>query len=209
MDRLTENLIRSGVDPESIPPPAELLKNNQGMSLKDADTLVTPDNKTIRLSGVNARETAKFMPEKKIEGSELGADRQTELVNQEIESGGYNKPVYGGQKDVYARELGDLENAQGQRLTNTLLNKGYIAPDRSVSREQLQYLSFGRLDRAKRESEGTQTVGDQILKGLIKDMNPTGEFFAKRYTNTARDFGIVTGDESSSDYFIGPALQRR
>jgi len=208
MDRLTENLIRSGVDPESIPPPAELLKNSQGISLKDADTLVTPDNRTMRLSGVNARETAKFMPGTKIEGAELGADRQTSLVNQEIESGRYNRPVYTGAKDTYNRELGDLENAQGQRLTNTLLNKGFIAPDKSVSSEQLQYLSFGRLDRAKRAAEGNETVGDQILKGLVKDMNPTGALFAKRYTNTARDFGIVTGDENESDYFIGPALRR-
>ena len=124
-----------------------------GMTAKDADTLALLEGQALRLKGVDARETAKFIPGVKIQGSQLGADTQTKLVEQTMREEGYNTPLLLAEKDIYGRQLGDVTKDTGARLTTRLLEQGYIDPYTTMDRQQATALTMGRLDRAKRRGQ--------------------------------------------------------
>jgi hypothetical protein len=201
MDSLKETLISMGIDASTIPDPQNQ-KPVRGITLKDADTVTTPDNTDIRLQGISAAETAKFMPGVKIKGSEYGANTQTDLVRQTIEEGNYTQPTYTGAA-TYDRKVGDLINPQGQSLTSDLISKGYVDLDKSATRNQMDTQAFGALNRRQRELEGKRTKGDELLEQLVGEQNPRGSFQAKMYTPTAKSF-----NQADLDYFVGPAIVR-
>ena len=115
-----------------------------GILAKDADTMTTSTGDTIRLKGVNARETSKFLPGKKIEGSQLGADTQTKGMEDIIREG-YTRPILTGEKDIYGRQLGDFTNASGKRLSVEALQRGIIDPYQTMDKEQQGALYLGDL----------------------------------------------------------------
>jgi len=176
-----------------------------GISLKDADTMVTPTGESIRLQGVSARETAKFQPNQ-IKGSQLGADFQTAIMENLISEGNYTTPVFTGDKS-YKREVGDLVDPAGKRLTSKALELGYVDPTTSTDAGQYTSMYMGSLERAQRRVDRKPTLADNILDTLNKERNAAG-FMAKRYTDTAGQFGSVVDDSGNSDYFSGPAIIR-
>ena len=178
-----------------------------GMTAKDADTLALLDGQALRLKGVDARETAKFIPGVKIQGSQLGADTQTKLVEQTMREEGYNVPVPLAEKDVYGRQLGDVTKDTGARLTTRLLEQGYIDPYTTMDRQQATALTMGRLDRAKRKAEEQQTLGDQLLDSLNEERAYMG-LQAKRMTPDAKGFGAAVDSSGKSDFFSGPMIVR-
>jgi len=204
MDRLTETLIGMGFAPESIPEASGFSTTTEGMTLKDADTLRMPDRKNLRLKGINAAETAKFLPESgTIKGAQGGADLQTQSVRDIINEGGYDTPVYPDEKDKYKRELGDLSrsNAPGQKtLTNTLLEKGIVDLTKSSDEEQRISAAFGNLRRSQRQFEDKRTEGDELFEKITGEKRPGGYFIPKVHTTTAKEF-----NSADRDYFIGPA----
>ena len=200
MDRLKEILIGMGIDEKSIPEPSVVDTGTDSIRLKDADTVALPDS-TLRLQGINTRETAKFLPGK-IEGSQLGANTQTELVAQTIREGGFNTPELSNKKDVFGRELGDLYSG-GRALTNELLSKGYTDLYKENTESQRLSEAYGKLDRRQRELEAKTTIADEMYYNLIGEMYPNQKIRAKQYAPTAKAF-----NQADRDLFIGPALIR-
>jgi len=184
----------------------------QGISTKDADTFVAPTGESIRLQGINTRETAKFQPVKNknsefvIQGSQLGADTQTQLVEGLIKEGNYSTPVFSNAKS-YDRSVGDLVNPSGNRLTSKALESGFVSPTTSTDSGQYNAMIMGNINRAQRRVERKPTMADSLLDALNQQRNAAG-FMAKRYTDTAAQFGAVVDDSNKSDYFSGPAIIR-
>jgi len=178
-----------------------------GMTAKDADTLALLDGQALRLKGVDARETAKFIPGVKIQGSQLGADTQTKLVEQTMREEGYNTPLLLAEKDIYGRQLGDVTKDTGARLTTRLLEQGYIDPYTTMDRQQATALTIGRLDRAKRKALEQETLGDQLLNSLNEERSYMG-LQAKRMTPDAKGFGAAVDSSGKSDFFSGPMIVR-
>lgn len=174
-----------------------------GGRVKDADTFVNPDGKTMRLQGVDAYETAKVLPGK-IQGSQRGADTQTQAVRKIITEGGYTKPVYSGQKDSYDRELGDYENEAGQKLSHKLIRDGLVNLN-SPTQEQVSIQDAGRLERARRKFQNNMTPEDMLSNNIRDERNVAG-IRAKQFTNTAKEFGSVSDEAGKSDYFTGPSF---
>lgn len=200
MDRLKETLMSMGIDSTSIPE-ASNYTTTKGISLKDADTLVTPETPSLRLQGINAAETAKFMPGN-IKGVQPGADLQTQLVRQTIEEGDYSATKPFG-KEYYNRDLGDLYSPSGRSLTNELLYKGYVDTAKDATEEQRLSQAYGALERRQRALELKTTKADEMFNQLTNQQNPTGSFVAKMYTPTAKSF-----NQADTEYFIGPSLIR-
>jgi hypothetical protein len=200
MDRLKEILIGMGIDEKSIPEPSIMDTGTDSVRLKDADTVTLPDS-TLRLQGINTRETAKFLPNK-IKGSQLGADTQSELVADTIRGGRFTTPEISGKKDVYGRDLGDLYS-DGRALTNELLYKGYTELYKENTPSQRVSEAYGKLDRRQRELEAKTTVGDELYYNLVGEMYPNEKVFSKLRTNTAKEF-----NQADFDYFVGPSLVR-
>lgn len=176
-----------------------------GISAKDADTMVTPSGESIRLQGINARETAKFQPNQ-IKGSQLGADTQTKIMEDLIREGNYTTPVFKGEQS-YKREVGDLVDPLGRRLTTKALEMGVVDPTTSTDAGQYTSMYMGSLERAQRRVDRKPTLADGILDSLNKERNAAG-FMAKRYTDTAGQFGYITKDTGDNDFFAGPAITR-
>jgi hypothetical protein len=177
----------------------------QGISTKDADTFVAPTGESIRLQGINARETAKFQPGQ-IKGSQLGADTQTRLMEGLIREGEYTTPAFSGDKS-YKREVGELVSPSGTRLTSKALELGYVDPTTSTDAGQYNAMYMGNIERAQRRAERKPTIADALLDTLNKERNAAG-FMAKRYTDTASQFGSVVDESGNSDYFSGPSIIR-
>lgn len=204
MDRLEQTLMELGVNSKDIPKASNF--KIEGGSLKDADTILLDNGTTLRVPGINARESGKLKEEGFI-APQLGADTQTGLVRNVINQEGYTTPSLGTSTDVYKRNLGELTDANGKPLSNRLLELGYVDPSISVTQDQMNSAYMGRLDRAKRQAEGTQTIADKLLTDLNIERNQGG-VMAKRYTNTAKEFGAAVGEGTSSDYFVGPSVIR-
>jgi hypothetical protein len=176
-----------------------------GIKVKDADTVVAPTGESIRLQGINARETAKFQPNQ-IKGAQLGADFQTNIMENLISEGNYTTPTFTGDQS-FKREVGDLVNPAGNRLTSEALKLGYVNPTTSTDAGQYTSMYMGNLERAQRRIERKPTLADNILDSLNKERNAAG-FMAKRYTDTAGQFGYITNDTGDNDFFAGPAITR-
>jgi len=206
MDRLKETLMSMGMGEESIPEPSNFNTDSDKLRVKDADTVNFVDeeneNVPIRLQGVNAAETGKLFPgdSREIKGSQPGADLQTELTRQTINEGGYFKPVLSGEQDDKGRELGDLSSGS-QKLTNELLEKGYVDLGRSPSVEQQTYQTYGGIERIQRANELRPTVADAMYDKLVGEQYPEGRAIAKMYTTNAKQF-----NQADLDYFIGPGV---
>jgi len=204
MDKLEQTLMELGINSKDIPKASNF--KIEGGSLKDADTIQLDTGTTLRVPGINARESGKLKEEGFL-APQLGADTQTGLVRDIINKEGFTNPALGTDTDVYNRNLGELTDANGRRLSNRLLESGYVDPSTSVTSDQLNSMYLGRLDRAKRQSEGTQTIADKLLTDLNVERNQGG-IMAKRFTNTAKEFGGAVGEGTSSDYFAGPSVIR-
>lgn len=200
MDRLKEILIGMGIDEKSIPEPSVTDTGTDSIRLKDADTVSLPDS-TLRLQGINTRESAKFLPGN-IKGSQLGADTQTQLVAQTIKEGKFTTPELSGNKDPFGRELGDLYSG-GRALTNELLSKGYTDLYKENTPSQRLSEAYGKLERRQRELNATPTIADEMYYNLMGEMYPDQRIKSKEYTTTGKQF-----NQASRDYFIGPALIR-
>lgn len=205
MDRLDKILLDNGIDISSIPSASDFEVGQN--TLKDADTFSTPEGTDVRIQGINASETSKFLS-KKQEGSQLGSDTQTKLVGDIARQGGYTTPVLSDTKDKYDRTVGDLANPEGQLLSNKLLESGFVNPDVGATPDQYNSLYMGRLERAKRKNEGTKTVADEMLDQLNSERNSFG-VKAKIFTPNAKMFGAAAGEDGTSDFFAGPAIIRQ
>jgi len=179
-----------------------------GISLTDADTVVTPSGESIRLQGINARETAKFPNDlSQSKGAQPGAYTQNRLIEDVIREGNFATPVLTQDKS-YERTLGDLADPSGRRLTNKALEMGIVDPTIDTTREQYNAMYMGNLERAQRRVDKQTTIADNLLNDLNKERNPNGFMMSKIQTDTAGMFGQVK-EQGLGDYFAGPSIIRK
>jgi len=206
MDRLEKTFADLGIDISSIPRASDFKAD--GNRFKDADTFTTDTGEDIRIQGINAAETSKIDPSKKLyQGFQPGADMQTMIVADVARKGGFTNPIVTENKDQYGRSLGDLTDPYGNKLSNKLLEMGVVNPSLDVSREQLTSSAFGALERAQRKFEGKQTEADKLLDSLNEERNKFG-VMAKIFTPDAKSFGAAIAETGSSDFFAGPSIVR-
>ena len=101
-------------------------------NLIDGDTVAYTDasgNKgSVRFGFGDAGETAKITPDGTFSAGSYAGLTQFEEINKLAQSQGFNKIVITGEKDPYGRQIGDLENAAGQRLSEKLITENIVKP---------------------------------------------------------------------------------
>jgi hypothetical protein len=100
--------------------------------LIDGDTVAYTDsygNKgSVRFGFGDAGETAKITPDGVFSAGSYAGSTQFEEINKLAQSQGFNKIVITGDKDPYGRQVGDLENAAGQRFSEKLITENIVKP---------------------------------------------------------------------------------
>jgi len=178
----------------------------EGLHLTDADTYSTADGRSVRMANINAAETSKFLPGKKISGEQAGAETQRRMVRKLIEDHGFNIPIISNKKDVYNRSIGDLQNADGELLSARIAKTG-IAELFAASPEARANAVLGARDRDKRLESGEGTSEDLLLKELDSERYRYG-VQPKMRTGSALEYGSTVDEKGKSDYFAGPSYVR-
>ena len=176
-----------------------------GIITKDGDTFKLPDGKTLRLQGVNTAETQKSgRTAGDFEAAELGANTQQQIVRDAIVRYGFNKPVFSGVQDEYKREVGDLVNAKGERLSDYLLSNR-LADPLMPTQDQMTKIAFGDLERRKRTLNNLPLNIADTMGAVLNAERNVFPLMAKPYTDTAAQYGYTLNKEGKSD-FAGPGF---
>ena len=94
-----------------------------GDTIKDETT-----GESVRLRGINTRETSKFLEESGFKAGEAGGDAATAYIWDLARKHGFNRVIKSGEKGEWGREIGDLVNEEGQSFVDTLLRTGVASP---------------------------------------------------------------------------------
>ena len=101
-------------------------------SLIDGDTVAYTDpygnEGSVRFGFGDAGETAKITPDGVFSAGSYAGSTQYEEIAKLAQSQGFNKIVITGEKDLYGRQVGDLENAAGQRFSEKLITENIVKP---------------------------------------------------------------------------------
>ena len=108
-----------------------------GDTLKDSST-----GKSIRLRGMDSRETAKII-NGQYQAGEAGADAATAYNWGLAQKGGFNKVVYTGEIDKYGRAIGDLHDADGNSFADTLIRTGVSQLTKYASDDEVTSSLYG------------------------------------------------------------------
>lgn len=150
-----------------------------GISVIDGDTV--NDSKTgqnIRIQGVDTLETSK-VKNGLFEQGDLGGDAAANVVASLTKKHGFNKPVYSGEVDsTGSRQVGDLVNEKGERLSDALLRSGLADTTLFSSQGQINSMLLGRLDKAQRAINGQRNDWD-IAGDTVRDIINTQQVRAK------------------------------
>jgi len=175
-----------------------------GGYLIDADTYAMPDGKHVRIQGINAYETQKIGDSVAgVKAAQVGADTQRLLTHKIIQDKGFNVPVLTGAKDKYGREIGDLANAEGYRLSDYMLRNGLV-DTLMPTQAQVETRDWGNLERAVAKANSDMPTQGQVMYDLL--LGETGDIplVAKGFTTTAKQYGASLDENGKSQYFTGP-----
>ena len=98
--------------------------------------------------------------DRQITGAQGGGDITTDITGQIIKDGGFTNYHDTGQRELYGRPIGDLTNADGQSLSNTLLKHGVVYPTNYTTEASKGIEAIGGLERSNRISTGQHTKED-------------------------------------------------
>ena len=104
-----------------------------GDTIKDSET-----GESVRLRGIDTRETAKFLKDYGFQEGELGGDAATAYIWDLANKHGFNRVVKSGDEGQFGRSLGDLVNADGHSFVDTLLRTGVVSPSRFSTESDLR-----------------------------------------------------------------------
>ena len=175
-----------------------------GGYLVDADTYATPDGTRVRIQGINAYETQKIGDSVSgVKSAQVGADTQRLLVHKVIQDKGFNIPVLSGAQDKYKRQIGDLANAEGARLSDYLLRNGLV-DTLMPTQAQVETRDWGNLERAIAKGKGDPPNEGQAMYNLLMGETQGTQLVAKGFTTTAKQYGASLDENGKSEYFTGP-----
>ena len=114
-----------------------------GDTIKDSET-----GESVRLRGIDTRETAKFLKSYGFQEGELGGDAATAYIWDLANKHGFNRVVRSGDEGEFRRSLGDLVNSEGHSFVDTLLRTGVVSPSRFSTESDLQSAMWGNAAEA-------------------------------------------------------------
>tara|TARA_B110000902_G_scaffold50727_1_gene58334 strand:+ start:1276 stop:5340 length:4065 start_codon:yes stop_codon:yes gene_type:complete len=114
----------------AVQPAASPLQiGNTSWRFLDGDTIKDDTTgESIRLRGINTRETSKFLEESGFKAGEAGGDAATAYIWDLAKKHGFNRVIRSGEEGKWGREVGDLVNEEGQSFVDTLLVTGVASP---------------------------------------------------------------------------------
>jgi len=121
------NALAGGEEASQGPQANPLAIEGTTWSFLDGDTIKdSATGESVRLRGIDTRETAKFLKESGFQAGELGGDAATAYIWSLADKHGFNRVVRTGEKGKHDRPLGDLVNAEGHSFVDTLLRTGVV-----------------------------------------------------------------------------------
>jgi len=98
-------------------------------SFLDGDTIKdSVTGESVRLRGIDTRETAKFLKDAGFKEGELGGDTAAAYIWNLANKHGFTNVVKSGDVGKHGRSIGDLQNADGHSFVDTLLKTGVVGP---------------------------------------------------------------------------------
>lgn len=109
-----------------------------GDTIKDSTT-----GESVRLRGIDTRETAKFLKDSGFQEGELGGDAATAYIWSLANKHGFNRVVKTGETGIHGRDIGDLVNAEGHSFVDTLIRTGVVDVSRFSTGEDVESARWG------------------------------------------------------------------
>ena len=146
----------------------ELFETPENNAYLDGDTIRdTQTGQSMRLNGIDTPEVAHVTPEGFYKVGDAGGQLTTHFVSNLAKKDGYVNPVLSGETDIYGRQLGDMTDSKGERLTTKMLRSGLANITEFSDEGQVAASLMGRLERIQRKEEGKQTEWD-IAGDLVR-----------------------------------------
>jgi len=156
--------------------------------LVDGDTMINKrTGERVRFGGFDAPETTKITRKGGFQRGDQGGEEFTDAVAMVIKKGGFNNPVISSEEDAYGRKMGDLMNAEGILLSDTLISSGIATPgfigksDYQMSEEQYDLYMEGITDRELRDPKTPKSdlelAGDMVRRAETAEHS--GQFVPK------------------------------
>ena len=109
-----------------------------GDTVRDSTT-----GKSVRLRGIDTRETAKYLRDSGFKEGELGGDAAASYISSLASKHGFTNVVTTGEKGEYDREIGDILDKDGNSFVDTLIKTGVVSPSRFSSKEDVDLALLG------------------------------------------------------------------
>lgn len=134
-----------------------------GDTIKDSET-----GKSVRLRGIDTRETAKFLKDSGYEEGELGGNAATAYIQNLANKHGFNRVVTSGEFGEFDREMGDLQNAEGHSFVDTLLRTGVVSPSRFSTEGDLAQSRWGMAAEASQTADAPKSDWEEARAAIYE-----------------------------------------
>lgn len=159
---------------ENMKLPDRMLKDSGGFKFSDPDTLISPDNKLLRIQGLEAAEISRILPDGTVTQGTAGGAMANEVIPRLASKKGFNNVVYLTNEDgspmmdtTGTRQLVRLTDKHGKDFTATLAAEGLASTNTYSSDADIEAEAFGELRRSKSPYETKMTdweVGSHLMK---------------------------------------------
>jgi len=145
------NILAGGEEASQGPQGNPLTIEGSTWSFLDGDTIKDSETgESVRLRGIDTRETAKYLKDSGFQEGELGGNAATAYIWDLANKHGFNKVVKSGSKGQFDRAIGDLQDSDGNSFVDTLLRTGVVAPSRFSTESDLSQASWGMAAEASK-----------------------------------------------------------
>tara|TARA_R110002050_G_scaffold10996_4_gene37497 strand:- start:6120 stop:10346 length:4227 start_codon:yes stop_codon:yes gene_type:complete len=159
---------------ENMKLPDRMLKDSGGFKFSDPDTLISPDNKLLRIQGLEAAEISRILPDGTVTQGTAGGAMANEIIPRLASKKGFNNVVYLTNEDgspmmdtTGTRQLVRLTDKHGKDFTATLAAEGLASTNTYSSDADIEAEAFGELRRSKSPYQTEMTdweVGSHLMK---------------------------------------------
>lgn len=154
--------------------PDRTLKDSGGFIFSDPDTLISPDDKLLRIEGLEAAEISRVLPDGTVTEGTAGGAMTNEIIPRLANEKGFTKVVYLTNEDgspkmdtTGSRQMVRLTDKYGTDFTSTLVAEGLASTNIYSSDSDIEAEAFGELSRSKSPYAETMTdweVGANLIK---------------------------------------------
>ena len=134
-----------------------------GDTIKDSET-----GESVRLRGINTRETAKFLSDSGFKQGEAGGDAATAYIWDLAQKHGFNRVIRSGEEGEYGRSLGDLVNEDGHSFVDTLLKTGVASPWHFSDKGDVAISSWGMAAEAGKKPDEPKSDWENARQAIYE-----------------------------------------